>query len=204
MIPECDHIIGGATCDDCVEEWCRQERRDCFNFRRIWAMPSSETFQIEPIRQFVEKYLRTSKRSIDPFARNCQMATVTNDMNPDTSAQYHLEAHEFLKTIEGPFDLAIYDPPYSPRQVKECYESIGLKMSYENTLHGKWRKLEKDLLAQLMPVGSVFLCFGWNTCGMGIERGFQIEEILLVAHGANHNDTICMAERRISKQDNLL
>ncbi|MDE1882322.1 MAG: hypothetical protein KGI89_17440, partial [Euryarchaeota archaeon] len=34
--------------------------------------------------------------------------------------------------------------------------------------------------------------------GMGKKYGFQIEEILLVCHGSDHNDTICMAERRHS------
>ncbi len=30
----------------------------------------------------------------------------------------------------------------------------------------------------------------------GITRGFTIEEILLVAHGGVHNDTICVVERK--------
>lgn len=41
------------------------------------------------------------------------------------------------------------------------------------------------------------LSFGWNTTGMGISRGFQIQEVLLVCHGGAHNDTICIAEKRI-------
>jgi len=38
--------------------------------------------------------------------------------------------------------------------------------------------------------------FGWNSCGMGDRHGFEQIEILLVAHGGAHNDTICLAERR--------
>lgn len=39
---------------------------------------------------------------------------------------------------------------------------------------------------------------------MGKERGFEILEILLVCHGGAHNDTICLAERRIPAENVLL
>jgi hypothetical protein len=43
---------------------------------------------------------------------------------------------------------------------------------------------------------ATFLSFGWNSTGMGQKRGYEIIEILIVAHGSAHNDTICMAERK--------
>jgi len=52
-----------------------------------------------------------------------------------------------------------------------------------------------------MPIladNAVVLSFGWNSAGMGEKRGFEIIEILLCAHGGGHNDTICVAEKRIS------
>jgi N6-adenosine-specific RNA methylase IME4 len=45
----------------------------------------------------------------------------------------------------------------------------------------------------LCKPGTRVLSFGWNSAGMG--DGFEREEILLVAHGGAHNDTICVAER---------
>ena len=42
---------------------------------------------------------------------------------------------------------------------------------------------------------------------MGKNRGFEIVEILLVAHGGHHNDTICTVEKKIEeigKQEILL
>lgn len=44
------------------------------------------------------------------------------------------------------------------------------------------------------------LSFGWNSAGMG--DGFRHLELLLVAHGGAHNDTICLAEECI--QEGLL
>jgi hypothetical protein len=56
---------------------------------------------------------------------------------------------------------------------------------------------ERDVISRILKPGGVVLSFGWNSNGMGKGRGFEIEEILLVAHGASHNDTICLAERKI-------
>ena len=41
------------------------------------------------------------------------------------------------------------------------------------------------------------LSFGWNSGGIGKSLGFEIIEILLVAHGGAHNDTICTVERKL-------
>ena len=38
---------------------------------------------------------------------------------------------------------------------------------------------------------------------MGQGRDTQIEELLLVAHGRSHNDTICMAEKKLAHQSSL-
>lgn len=97
---------------------------------RIWAMPNAETFSVPPIGEFVRRYLHTSKVSIDPFARNKRWATYTNDLNPETQAEYHMDVLVFAKKLlaEGKSaDLLIFDPPYSPTQIKMSYESIGLK-----------------------------------------------------------------------------
>lgn len=173
---------------------------------RVWAMPTKDTFSCPPIGEFVKKYLRASEISIDPFARNKRWATYTNDLNPDTLAEWHMDSAAFLVMMMDQGikpDLAILDPPYSPRQMKECYEGFGLKMNQRSALRTAGWKAEKDILAQIMPVGSVALCFGWHSNGMGKGRGFEILEILLVAHGAAHNDTICMAERKIAHQLSL-
>ena len=43
---------------------------------------------------------------------------------------------------------------------------------------------------ELLTPDGVIVSFGWCTEGMGIGRGFSIVEMLLVGHGAHHNDTI--------------
>ncbi len=164
---------------------------------RIWAMPSASTFTIKPIRTLVKSYLNQSIVSVDLFARNCRWATFTNDLNPETEAECHLEAKEFLQNLVDAgikADLVLFDPPYSLRQVKEVYQSIGIEtIPVENT-HG-WTT-ERNLIQQLLGPGGICISFGWNTQGIGINRDFEILEILLVNHGREHNDTICTIERK--------
>jgi hypothetical protein len=170
---------------------------------RVWAMPNKNTFDIKPIGDFVRRYLANSLISVDPYARNKTWATYTNDLNPNTTAQYHMDAIEFLTCLaDEEADLIIIDPPYSPRQVKECYDNIGTKMKQSDALLGFVRKKLKEQIARVLTKHGTVLGFGWNTVGMGKRHGFEITEILLVCHGSDHNDTICMAEVRT--EDGLL
>ncbi len=171
-------------------------------FSRIWGMPNSDTFDVPPIGKFVKSYLATSQISVDPFAGNKSWATHTNDLNPATSAQYHLDAEAFLEMKAGQkqlYDLGIFDPPYSPRQMSECYKSVGREVGKEGTQNGALYKRVRDALLSVLTPEALVLSFGWNSAGMGEKRGFEILEIFLVAHGGGHNDTICVAERRIAR-----
>ncbi len=67
----------------------------------------------------------------------------------------------------------------------------------QETQSGRMYRRVRDRLCQLMKPGGVVLSFGWSSNGMGLKRGYEIEEIMLVAHGGAHNDTICMAERKM-------
>jgi hypothetical protein len=165
---------------------------------RIWKMPSTDTFDVPAIGEFVKSYLRQSEISIDPFARNKKWATYTNDLNPETSAEYHMDAVEFLEFLKSQGiqpDLIILDPPYSLHQVVKSYSRYGDKRV--NALTPVY-----DLCAEMLPVNGVALNFGFNTNGI-CRDGFEIEQIMLVAHGGHHNDTICMAERRVAYQYGL-
>lgn len=168
---------------------------------RTWAMPSPDTFSIKPIAEFVQRWLIGCDVTVDPFARNSSLATLTNDLNPDTSAKYHLDAEEFCHVMarEGiKAKCGIFDPPYSSRQISECYKSVGRDVGMAETQNAALYKRVRDALDPLIVAGGVVLSFGWNSAGMGRARGYAIEEILLVAHGGAHNDTICVAERKIA------
>lgn len=166
-------------------------------FSRSWEMPNHRTYSIKSIEKLIRKYLKPGMYSIDPFANQSKMATVTNDLNTDYQTDYHLDALEFLKIFKkDSVDAVLYDPPYSLRQVSEMYKSVGIEVTMETT-QSRWRTKHIDEISRIVKPNGLAICFGWNSSGIGTVRGFELIEILLVAHGGSHNDTIVTVERKI-------
>lgn len=168
-------------------------------FKRVFAMPNSDTFDIPVISDFVKTFLALSSVSVDPFSRNKRWCTYTNDLNPATAAEHHMDAAEFLQQLSAngtTCDLGVFDPPYSPRQISECYKSIGLKVATEETQNSALYKRCRDALDTVIVPDGLVLSFGWHSNGMGKGRGYELLGIMLVAHGGAHNDTICLVERK--------
>jgi hypothetical protein len=159
---------------------------------RVWAMPNKNTFSIKPINALINKYL--NGKSIDPFANTNKLATITNDLNTDYDTDYHLDALEFLKLFGNEtIDTVLFDPPYSPRQVSECYKLLDMTVNMQTTQSSFWGNMKKEISRIVKPNGNVITC-GWNSGGVGKNNGFKIIEILLVPHGGWHNDTIITVE----------
>lgn len=164
--------------------------------KREWAMPNSKTFSIPPIKNLIEKYLPKNGIIVDPFANTSKIANLTNDLDPEMPTMYHMDATDFLKSIEPKSaDMVLYDPPYSPRQVSESYKKFNQTVDMKTTQASYWSK-QKDEIARIVKPGGIVITFGWNSGGIGKKHGFDIVEILLVAHGGWHNDTICTVERK--------
>lgn len=167
---------------------------EVMQIERKWAMPNSETFSIKPIKELLQEEVDDGIW-LDPFARNSKIATITNDLNPNCDTDYHMEATDFLKMFPNEYaDGVLFDPPYSPRQIKECYESIGLK---EFNTKADFYSNVKDEIARVVKPGGKVISFGWNSVGMGKNRGFEIKRILLVPHGGAKNDTIVTVEIKL-------
>ena len=147
------------------------------NIDRIWAMPNKRTFQIKPIKELIEE--EVTGLWIDPFPY-----------------PYKKDALEYLLTIKDrSVDGVLFDPPYSPRQLKECYDSLG--MSLHDTKSSVWSKW-KDEIARVIKQKGKCISFGWSSQGLGKNRGFELQRILLVPHGGNHNDTIVTVETKFN------
>lgn len=163
---------------------------------RVWAMPNKNTFDIKPINSLIKEEL-TDGLWIDPFANKNKMATITNDLNPEFDTNYHLDALDFFKMFdEASVDGILYDPPYSPRQVSECYNNFGIKVTQDTTKASFWGNQKKEI-SRIVKAGGKVITFGWNSGGIGQKYGFEIQRILLVPHGGWHNDTICVVETKV-------
>lgn len=160
-------------------------------------MPNKHTFLIKPIKSLLERCVLQKNGWIDPFANSSKIAETTNDLNPEYDTDYHMDAIDFVKMFsDNSVDGVLYDPPYSPRQISECYKGIGIKPTMQTT-QSSWRANQLNEIARVVRYGGTVICFGWNSNGMGIKRGFILNEILLVAHGGSHYDTIVTVETKI-------
>lgn len=180
--------------------------------RRYWEMPNSETFRIKAFRDLIFRYSlsKQPKTIIDPFANAHSIKEhlkhciyISNDLDPKYNCDFSLEANEFLGGIEDcSVDVVLYDPPYSPRQVKEVYTSLNKTVTIQDTQSSYWTAFKKEIARVLKP-GGICISFGWNTNGIGMNNNFEIIEIVIVAHGGSKNDTLATVEKKSHHQEKL-
>ena len=146
---------------------------------RFWSMPNHETFKIPCIKQILKDEL--NNEYLDPFPLSQSMFL-------------KIDALQFLRKLKSSSENKIvFDPPYSQRQLKEMYKDIGFSYDMNNSY---WSNC-KDEIARITRKTSKVLSFGWNSNGIGKNRGFEINKIWLIAHGSSHNDTIITLEEKI-------
>lgn len=172
-----------------------------------WCMPDSRTFRIKPIKDLILKYKPFNGVILDPFANemsikqyfldNQFLKYISNDLDTDYETDYNLEAQDFLKMWDdNSVDLVLYDPPYSGRQVSECYKKLNKTVTMSDTNSGYYVKFKEEI-SRIVKKGGIVISLGWSSNGIGKKYGFEQIEILLVAHGGNHNDTIVTVERKL-------
>jgi len=165
---------------------------------RVWAMPNKWTFKIKPIKKLLERYVQNGKGWMDPFSGMNSPAEYTNDLNPQCRAIYHMEASDFIKQLDGQYVGCIFDPPYSLNKIKEAYMISG-KNPKDIIVNSQYYALLKKLISPKIKSGGYVICFGFHSNGFGKRYGFEMEQILLIAHGGAHYDTIVTVERKMNK-----
>lgn len=163
---------------------------------RIWSMPNKWTFRISPIKKLLDDEF-TDGTWCDPFAGEMSLhsSIYSNDLNPKSPARYHEDALRFLKRFDDNFfDGVLFDPPYSITQAKQCYEGNGMELLDTKPTSMKYWGDCKNEIARITKKGGKVICFGWNTMGIGKNRGFDMQRILIVPHGGSKNDTLVTVE----------
>ena len=156
---------------------------------RIWAMPDKWTFTIPPIKSLIQE--EVTGISADPFSGENSPATHKNDIvvgrSGDGGGQE--DALTWLRNRESLFyDTVLYDPPYSITQARMYGKAEFSSMAY-------WADCKNEI-SRIVKVGGKVICFGWNSMGIGKNRGFRMTRILLVPHGGSKNDTIVTVETK--------
>lgn len=167
---------------------------------RVWAMPNKWTFTIKPIKQLLNRYVKPDCGYwADPFAGENSPAQDKNDLSG--RVEYKMDALDFLRSCSTEYyDGILFDPPYSITQARQCYEGRGMDLlDIKPTSMQYWSECKNQIKRILKPNGIV-ICCGWNSMGLGKNRGFEMIEILLVPHGGSKNDTIVTVETKALKQ----
>lgn len=162
---------------------------------RVWAMPSVWTFTVPFIKSLLCDEMVASSEWYDPFAGENSPAKYRNDIESRVeNLTSNTDALEFLRSIpDGCADGVLFDPPYS---VEQCLRRYTPKQRGTAGRAEYWAKC-KDEMARCCKMGGKVIHFCWDSTGCGKKRGFEIERIALVCHGACHNDTIITVDRKV-------
>jgi hypothetical protein len=135
---------------------------------RAWAMPNANTFAMPPVAEFVKRWTDGRAVIVDPFARDNPTGTeLSNDINSMMAATHHMDARDFLDKLvveSVRADCIVFDPPYSPTQIKRAYESAGLEVGREDTQSARLKKDCRDRFRRIALPGCVVLSFWRPQC----------------------------------------
>lgn len=160
---------------------------------RVWEMPSKWTFRMKCVQKLFSEY-SVGLGWADPFAGENSPAEFANDIE-GRGNPYDMDALQFLKQLPTRFIKgSLFDPPYS---VEQCLRRYTPKQGGTAGRAEYWAQC-KDQIARISLPNSLSISFCWDSTGMGKKRGFEIVEILLICHGACHNDTIVTVEQLVS------
>lgn len=150
---------------------------------RKWAMPNAKTFEIKPIKQLIYKWIKPHHIILNPFSNDSGIG-ICNDLNPKFNTDYNLDFMDFFKLFNpGTINVILLDPPYSPTQIKQCYDGIGIKGS---KIQGGFYSRSWEEILRLQP--ELVIQFGWHTNGR--KKYYDLVDFLDVPHGSQHNDTL--------------
>lgn len=138
-------------------------------------MPNKRTFQIKPISELIKNEI--NDEYVDPFP-----------------FEGKIDCFDYYKQFsDNSMTFGVLDPPYTKRQVSEHYKKNQGFCTGWHTSSGWIAKVKDEMARVIKPDGKV-ITFAYNSTGLGKKRGFEITKILIVCHGAEHNDTICTVE----------
>ncbi len=164
---------------------------ECLVINRVWEMPSKWTFKMKCVSNLLDRFMHGE--FADPFAGLYSPAKYRNDIEEARNATHQMDALDFLKTFNGcSLDGVLFDPPYSTEQ---CLRKYTPRFKGTAGRAEYWAKC-KDEIKRIVKPGGTVISFCWDSTGIGKKRGFKLIEILLICHGACHNDTIVTIEQK--------
>jgi len=161
------------------------------NFTYLKQPPRKYTFEMPKLLKWTIQNCKG--KTLNLFAGKTLLNGVNEtrvDLNKEMPADYHMDAFEFVMLAEKKgwrYDTIIFDPPYNLRKSREKYMGI-----YTSEL----RKIKTEL-PNIVNNNGIIISYGYDTTGMGRNRGFELIHVCIVNHSGDHNDTLCTIEKKI-------
>lgn len=160
-------------------------------FTYLKQPPKKYTFEMPKLYKWTVQNCKG--KTLNLFAGKTKLNGIDEtrvDLNKDVPADYYMDAYSFVlmaKEQGWKYDTVIFDPPYNLRKSREKYFGV-----YTSEL----RKIKTEL-PTIINTGGTVISYGYDTTGMGRQRGFELIHVCVVNHSGDHNDTLCTIERKI-------
>jgi hypothetical protein len=81
------------------------------------------------------------------------------------------------------------------------YKEYGKKKLEINVANMKYWAEIKNEIARILKLNGRVICCGWNSNGLGKNRGFEMTDMLIVNHGGSKNDTLVTLEYKVEESE---
>ena len=164
------------------------------NMTYLTQPPKKWTFEQPKLKEWVESWCKTEDVGdiLNLFAGKVRLHS--NELRVDISNEFgphwNMDAESFVQLAVSEnvmFNTIILDPPYNLRKSREKYDGKYI---------GSFTKIKNELPKIVLPFGRI-ITLGYDTVGMAACRGFEKIAVCVVCHNGDHNDTLCLVERKL-------
>lgn len=196
--PVCRELFDSGETDDfnlhlimCITiALMKSEHEKEIEFTYLAQPPKRYTFQQPKLKEWIEKYCKGNVLNLFAGIVKLNVNEIRVDIDKNVSADYCMDAYDFVNMAiekDMKFDTIVLDPPYNLRKSREKYGGRYI---------GSFTKI-KEKLPLILSEKGIVITLGYDSVGMARCRGFEKIAICLICHNGDHNDTICLVERKL-------
>ena len=157
------------------------------DFTYLTQPPNRYTFRQPRLKKWIEAWCSGKVLNLFAGLTKLNVDEYRVDASSSMVADYYGDAYKFVKETDMKFDTIVLDPPYNLRKAREKYDGVYI---------GSFTKIKNEL-NRILNHDGVIITLGYDTVGMSKIRGFKKVAVCIVCHNGDHNDTLCLVEKKV-------